>query len=272
MDNPNVQQQSQAQSQTPQTPTANDVEAIIDPKTGKLVGKYNSFAELGKGYWNAVEEMNATKDKLAQAMSYIERMAAPGATPQQPSSRPDYAQRLETLGIPTEDLGRFVEDRAAQIAEKRMAEQLSPIFAGMQARQYMMQQYPDFAEIEPKAMELLNKSPELKARFEGLLQRNQPTEAFELAYFYQKQYGTPTVNPEREAQRRGAGFPEGTGSANRPASAQGAQRQPTAQEIANAQEIMDTTKDPGPLMQLLYGNVPLTWSEQMNARFNERQG
>ena len=260
-DNQNEQQQQQPQNQ--QNQQANpDFSALIDPTNGKILGKYENADEARKGYWNSVTEMNATKEKLNMALEVIGKLQS--GQPQQPSSaRPDYEQRLETLGIPVSDLDALINARAEKIASTRVQAELAPLLSGMTARSEMQATYPDFLETEAAALDLVNKSPALKARFDALLQLNQPTAALELAYFYNKQFGTPKPNAQQQQQKVAAGMPQGTGGAGRVSGMETQTQDQKAIEVATLR--FHETGDPSELMMAVLGNAPLTYTEHMRA-------
>lgn len=256
-----TQQNEQNQQPAESTP---DLTALIDPKNGLILGKWKTAEEARKGYWSAVEEMNTAKSTAENAVRFASQLESQRANPaERRSQRPDYVERLETLGIPTGDLDKLVEDRARTIAQAQFEQQFAPLVRGMQARATMVESYPDFAQTEPQVMEFLERSPQVKARFDTLLNAGFPAEALELAYFNYKQFGAPAQPaPEQRAAKVSAGFPQGAGGINR---VSGMNTGPTQQEFEAAQEALSMGKNPGPLMELLTRDIPLTYTERMEA-------
>lgn len=257
-DNPNTQGQQAAQGQ-PQM----DFNALVDPKTGKLMGKYENPEELAKGYWNSVNEMNATKQRLEMAMGVIESLQKGGANPNPAPALSPYEQELDRLGIPISALDQLISERASKIAANSVETQLAPLLLGMQAREAMQTTFPDFQETEKAALEMVGKSPELKAQFETLLKLNQPKAALELAYYNYKQFGAkPTPNQETLNAKSAAGFPQQTSGGGRMS---GVDQGVTQGELERAREEFYSTGDPSLWMQVAFKDTPLTYSEQMRA-------
>lgn len=225
----------------------------------KVFGKFNDMKAAEEGYWNAVNEMNRTKEQLGMAVNMIETLRGSGQP--QPQSKPEYVAELDKYGIPTHAINQLVEAKASEIAQQIVQQHFNPLVGGAQARQQMAGTYEDFAQHEADVMKTVKNNPELKARFDDLLVNNRPYDALELAYFHWAR--TKPVKPatEQDNTKNAAGLPDAKGGAGRIQPNLGVDK---LQRIQQAGQYFQETKDFMPLFNEVLGDRPLTWTEQMS--------
>lgn len=236
-----------------------DFTPLLD-ENGKILGKYDNPEAAKEGYWNAVQEMNRTKEQLNTAVEIIRAMQqGQPQLPQAPVQQSAYEQKLEALGIPSAELGQFVEARAQKIAAEIFQKQMSPLVQGASARTRMTETYPDFRNNESTIVNAARSNPALASRFDELLSV-EPYTALELAYFHWLN-SSPPKTTTADAARRAAQMPTGGGGVNRTS---GLKTGPSAEQIAAAEQAF-RDGDARPMFALRMEGIPLTYSEQMAA-------
>jgi hypothetical protein len=252
--NPTPNEQSQEGQPQPL-----DLSGLV--KDGKILGKYEDATAAEAGYWNAVTEMNKSKDQLNMALQVID--AYQRGTPQQQAqtTTPSYETNLDKLGIPVPDVVALVKAQARMVAQELLHEQLSPLVQGASARSEMANLFPDFATSESEIMKHTKANPALAKSFNALLEKGQPLEALQLGYFHWKSTSAPKSDAATEAARRAAAGPANTGGVNRTS---GLPQGPSQGQLDEAMSAYHSG-DARPLFDLKFKNMPLTYSEQMEA-------
>lgn len=222
-----------------------------------IFGKYKTLDDAKNGYLNAVGEMNKVKQQLGMALTYIDKMQ-PQGQPQQAPAKPEYEQQLESYGVPSAAIKAMVQAVAKEVANEVVSNQLTPLASGANARQNMAQKYSDYQNNEGAMMSYVKSQPELAQRFEELLAQNRPYDALEIGYFHWK--ANKPVQPAPDPTKAAAGMPGGAGAGAR--APQGMQVG-KEERLTKAWQHFAETKDFMPLFNEGLGNVPLTWSEQM---------
>jgi hypothetical protein len=245
-----------------QPQTELDFTGLVD--NGKILGKYDTPQAAKEGYWNAVQEMNRTKEQLNTAVALIQHLQQ--GQPQPQKNVPDYVERLESVGIPVNELNQLVADRAQAIAANVVNQQLAPIVQGAQARNVMQSTYSDFAENEQSIANTIQSNPALAQRFNALVSAGMPQEALELGYFHWKNSSSARPNPNVESAKRAAMLPSGGSGAGRTANLPAG----ASPEAIKQAEYAAMQGDIRPLMELKMRNIPLTYSEQMEALMRGR--
>jgi hypothetical protein len=235
------------------------------PEGEKIFGKYTNMDEAGKGYFNAVEEMNKTKQQLGMAVQLIEKLqqGQPLATAQ---AKPEYETQLESYGVPVSAVKALVEAVSKEVAEQAVSSHLTPIASGANARSQMGATYSDYAANEGEVMKYVKSNPQLAQRFEQLLEQNRPYDALEIGYFHWKT--SKPVQPAQDPTKVAAGMPNGAGVGTR--NPQGMQVGKD-ERVAQAAEHFFNTKDFSPLFGEVLGDRALTWTEQMERSFGQNR-
>lgn len=254
----------QNQESQPQAP---DFSTLVE--NGKILGKYDTPEAAKEGYWNAVQEMNKAKEQLGMAVQVIQNLQQQGPPQQLQPQIPAYEAKLDSLGIPLGELNQLVEDRAAKIAKKMFEENITPLVRGAQARGDIAAAYEDFQENEAAILAAVKADPNKARRFDALLQKGEPEAALELAYFHWLRTKQPKPSPEVEAARRAAQTPGGGAGVNRTA---GMQTGPSSKDMDDAWQAYYEGGDIRALIDAKLKNVPLTYSEQMEALIRGRLG
>lgn len=231
-------------------------------KDGKILGKYATPEEAQAGYWNSVQEMNKAKEQLGMAMQVIQAYQSGQGQPfeNHSTATPSYEKELETMGIPIQSLSAFVAAKAEEIAEKKFQNYVSPMVKGADANSWMEQQYEDYKSNVSAIMQSVKTNQDLQRRFDKLVGED-PHSALELAYYNWKRTSVARTDPATTAAKRAAGGAVGGGSVGRTS---GVSSGPSDREL---QDAMDAYKagDATHLFNLKFKNVPLTYTEQMEA-------
>ena len=133
-----------------------------------LAGKYKSTEELERGYQNLftegqkiVEQKKALEQRVAQLESWTAPAGGDVSSRQLPSDREAARVRpmdaLAMAGIPVQELRDYVREE--------LRAEIQPIFQGAQARQSVMQDYPEFSKFEPELAQFLEANPGLNSRY-----------------------------------------------------------------------------------------------------------
>lgn len=224
----------------------------------KIFGKYTDMTEAEKGYFSAVEEMNKAKQQLGMAVDFIEKMKAQGQPQPQAPVKPDYETQLEAYGVPSSAIKAMVQAVSREVANEVVSSQLTPLASGASARQNMASKYQDYPVNEGAIMSYVKSQPELAQRFEELLAQNRPLDALEIGYFHWK--ANKPVQPVPDPTKTAAGMPGGAGAGARAPQGMQVGRE---ERLAKAVEYFGETRDFMPLFNEKLGDVPLTWTEQM---------
>lgn len=228
--------------------------------TAKIFGKYEDMSAAEQGYYNAVKEMNDTKQKLGMAVELIEKLRGQGQPQPQPQT-PAYEQQLERYGVPVEAIREMVKAIAQETSQSVVSSQLTPLASGAKARQTMGEKYADYQQNEAKVMQFVKSQPELAQRFEELLAQNRPFDALEIGYFNWR--ASQPVQPAQDPTKTAAGMPGGAGAAAR--TPQGMQMGSKEERLQQAAKFFADTRNFEPLIQEQLADVPLSWSEHMDA-------
>jgi len=132
-----------------------------------LAGKYKSPEELERGYTHQMTETQkiiAERDQLKQKLELAEGFITDtrmGADRSMPADRA--AARKSNLDTIAEQLNVDREQLAGAMAEIA-AQTFAPITSGIQARQIVNEENPDFVKFEPEVAQFLKANPQLDAR------------------------------------------------------------------------------------------------------------
>lgn len=131
-----------------------------------LAGKYKTQEELERGYQNLFEE---GKKLVARIQALESSQAPPGnGWGEEMTDRVDPADRiaarqqdpvdaLSMAGVPVNELKSLIR--------REVMHEFQPIIQGANARQKMVQDYPEFAQFEGELAQFLEANPQLKSQY-----------------------------------------------------------------------------------------------------------
>jgi len=143
------------------------VEALVAAKRAS-----DQEAQRLKGRADRADELEAQLSRAAQN--------AFAATPRQDvpdRSKPGWYQRLETLGVPPDDIREAIRDEARGLVQ----EELQPLYQMGQARTQVLGKHKDYAQFEAEIGQWIN-SDQKRAETYGRVFKADPVAAFEWAY------------------------------------------------------------------------------------------
>lgn len=138
--------------------------AVQPEPTRKFAGKYNTLDEFERGYWNSAQEavrlaseLKTTREILAsqQRVNPAERVEA----------REAFLEELRDAAIPVDALDKLIETRV----QRGVALALEPIVRGATARNEMMEQFPEFANVERQLNHFLSANPEVNDEYQRMM-------------------------------------------------------------------------------------------------------
>ena len=188
-------------STTEATPTADPVE----PRR-KYAGKYDSIEKFEEGYWNSAQEamrlateLKVTKEILAanQRVNPTERVEA----------RETYLDELRDAAIPVEALDRLIEDRV----NRGVHDALAPIARGHEARNEMIEQFPNYEQVEKGLNKFLSANPDVNDDYTKLMTAGQERLAMKMALL-EFERRNPAVKPIVDASGQEQAVARATGS------------------------------------------------------------
>ena len=163
---------------------------------------YPSLEELIKGYRASGEEAKRLAREYNQYKQESEaRWNALNARPDVPQrQRPE--DRLAEFGIPTDAMDQFVNERLAQA--------LAPLARGMEARNQVLREYPDYNKFEADVAQFIESDPDLRVRYPKLFAAD-PAAAMEFAllrFGERKRRESPTATQPTSADTTHAQLPD----------------------------------------------------------------
>lgn len=139
---------------------------------------------------NRADELEAQLSQAAQqAFAANPRQGVPDR------SKPGYAQRLEALGVPPDDIRELVQD----VARGLVQEELQPIYQMGTARTQAMGKHKDYAQFEAEIGQWINSDPKRSETYARVFKAD-PVAAFDWAYYEfgsdrRKEYGNGEPQP-----------------------------------------------------------------------------
>lgn len=233
-----------------------DWNELVDPATGKVMGKWDSFAEAKKGYWEQAN-YDAGLKRENESLKELAKTLAERVNPAALMSRPDPADELKALGIPVDRLDEFVQNRIKPLVQA----QFEPLTRTLQARSEIANRYPDYISHEAEVMKFTNTDPLVSERFNRLAQTH-PAEALELAYLnWQSRSAAARASATGGSEKASAALPNnlsgGGGSA-----AKLPNLQDTEKALQDALSYKKATGDPRPFLDAWFAGQPLMWGEK----------
>lgn len=163
------------------------------PLNPDLAG-YPTAEALVQGYRASGEEAKRLREqnqKLTDTLSTV--LTTQAANPRQHvdrSGRPE--DRLTDMGVPVEALNEFFDSR--------LEAKLAPIARGMQARQQLVGNHPDYAQYETDVANFIAADPDLSARYPKLFDAD-PAGAMEYAFLKFGESRRRTAEPPNGRER-----------------------------------------------------------------------
>lgn len=164
-------------------------------KDGKFFGKYATEEEAARGFsemLNTLSTRNRELENERAVRQNLEARLAPVNPPLDPSAE------IAAMGLDPNPLRAMIQTELQQA--------LSPIAAGMRAKQVVSQEFPDYPTAESEVARYLGDNPELNQRF---LERfaQDPIMATEWAYLRYKQAHATPVSAADEPGKTAAALP-----------------------------------------------------------------
>lgn len=165
--------------QTTEGPTPLDTQTPAEPATddpwqklAEETGKWKDGAEAKKGYFHAV---NLAKNALAERdalKAQLEGRSTPTPSAFAPQTTPevDALKALEDYGVPSELIGRAIDQRAQQTLMAIMA----PMATQFQVDQQLAAEHPEWAANRAEVDLFLNSNPALRAQYESVKRMGTP--------------------------------------------------------------------------------------------------
>lgn len=170
----------------------------------KYAGKYETVDELERGYWNQAEETRRILEEnreLRMRQDNLDEGFQRRDTPAERRAAREYMSRLADAGVPIDDLQLAIQEGVRSVVQ--------PLVQGASAREEMLREYPEFAQVEPKVAQFLETHPDLRARFQASYGADQRV-AMEWAYAQYRRAEQPSSASGREqsAARLDAQLPQ----------------------------------------------------------------
>lgn len=225
-DNP----QDQPQTVAAQTVTPTARENMLRTKFGE------NWDAADESYRNIVNQRQDLESKLNEATQVISELVQ-RASPMQQSARRSAFDKLAEIGLPPDTIREAMADV--------VREELKPLARGLQARDAILSEHPDFAQNEADFQRFLrdNKGVQEKYSRLGMLD---PEMALEWGISKYKEHKASTGVTTNGAQRAQAQLPNTVQQQGvRPTQSEG----PDPERMKKAIEYYQTTGDDGPMIQ-----------------------
>lgn len=207
------------------------------------------------GYPSVEALVQAKRASDAEAMRQnqeIQRMQgmlqAANQRPEIPQRRLNFEEQLDTIGIPLDALDQYIENRASKVIDRAF----QPIAKGIQARQTIVGEYPDYNKFEHEVAQFIEGNPSFKQRYQNTFQVD-PEAALELAFLKfgeSKRRSSPPTEDRTKERRTDASIP-----GSRTGDSRGAGTDRYEEAKREAKEHYLKTGDPSRLAHAVYSKL-----------------
>ena len=186
-----------ALSQVPSEPQAAPVatSAPASEPARKFAGKYNTIDEFEKGYWSSAQEATriAAENKAFREILAGQQRVNPA---ERVEARDEALEELREAAIPVEALDRLINERA----NRAIRAALEPIARGAQARNDMLDKFPEFEKTERELGLFLSANPEVNDEYQSLMAKGLESIALKHAYQSYRLNSTPMADASGQEQ------------------------------------------------------------------------
>jgi hypothetical protein len=176
----------------------------------KYAGKYDSIEKFEEGYWNSAQEAQriAQENKTLKELLSANTRVQPAARVEE---REDFVDELRDAAIPMDALERLINQRAT----RAVLDALEPIARGAQARNEMLEQFPDYEKSEKAVQAFLSVNPSVNEEVSQLMAAGLERQARKLAFLeYARQNPSPRPNVDASGQAQAVARATGALSGN----------------------------------------------------------